>query len=168
MRSTRLAIICSCSASIEPARPGPNLVQIRVLETRRPTPGPIEAVSMRVTGADGTSIAGRDGVPVNGLLEWSDIVIPSPGAYRVEVSIVRTAVPVSPFVASWSVDGAPVARAKTVLSSRSWAPFAAALAAAWLVIVAIGSWWTKRRARWQRGNGEGDGNPPSPLGRMDL
>lgn len=133
------------SASIEPARPGPNLVQVRVLETRRPTPGPIEAVSMRLTGADGTSIAERDGVPVNGLLEWTDVAIPSPGAYRVEVIIARPAVPVSPFVASWIVDGAPVPRAKTVLSTRSWAPFAAALAATWLVIVAIGRWWTQRR-----------------------
>lgn len=99
-------------------------------------------VSMRVTGADGTSIAERTGVPVNGLLEWSDIAIPNPGAYRVEVTIVRPAVPISPFVASWNVDGAPVARAKTMLSTRSWAPLAAALAAMWLVIVAIGRWWT--------------------------
>ena len=136
----------TASASIEPARPGPNLVQIRVLETRRPTPGPIESVSMRVTGADGTSIAERDGAPVNGLLEWSDIAIPNPGAYRVEVIVVRPAVPVSPFVASWTVNGAPVTRAKTVLSTRSWAPLAAALAAMWLVIVAIVRWWTHRRA----------------------
>ena len=69
-------------------------------------------VSMRVTGADGTSIAERTGVPVNGLLEWNDIAIPNPGS---------------------SQDGV----VDTIVG-----PLAAALAAMWLVVVAMGRWWT--------------------------
>ena len=65
-------------------------------------------VSMRVTGADGTSIAERTGVPVNGLLEWSDIAIPNPGS---------------------SQDGV----VDTIVGP---------LAAMWLVVVAMGRWWT--------------------------
>jgi copper transport protein len=132
------------SASIEPAQPGPNLVQVRVLETRRPAPGPVESVSVRVTGGDGTTVAERSGVPASGLLEWADIVIPNPGSYRVEVDITRPAVPVSPFVASWNVDGVPVPRAERVVSTRSWAPLAAGLAAIWMVIVAVGRRLTRR------------------------
>jgi hypothetical protein len=128
------------SASIQPARPGSNLVQVRVLNTRRPPRGPLQTVSMTVTSADGVVVAERVGVPVAGLLEWPDVVIPSPGAVRVEVAVTRLARPVGPLVASWNIGVAPLARAGTVVSTRSWAPFAYVLAAAWLAVVAVG--WT--------------------------
>jgi methionine-rich copper-binding protein CopC/putative copper export protein len=131
------------SASIQPARPGENLVQLRVLDTRRPSPGPVEAVSVKVTSADGRAVAERGGVPVAGLVEWADVAIPNPGTYRVEVNISRPAQPVGPFMASWEVDATPVARAARVVSTRLWAPFAAGLAAAWMVVVALG--WTVMR-----------------------
>ncbi len=82
------------SASIEPARPGPNLVQVRVLDTRRPSPGPVTNVKLRVTGGDGTIIAERQGVPASGLLEWADVAVPNPGTYRIEVDVDRPAIPV--------------------------------------------------------------------------
>ena len=132
------------SASVEPARPGPNLVQIRVLDTRRPSPGPVQNVTLRISGADGSVIAERQGVPASGLIEWADVAIPNPGTYRVEVDVDRPAVPVSPFVASWAVDPAPVPRVDRVLSTRSWAPLAAAFAALWVLVVAVG-WWGSRR-----------------------
>lgn len=53
------------SASVEPARPGPNLVQLRVLETRRPAPGAVDNVTFRMIGGDGSVIAVRHGVPVS-------------------------------------------------------------------------------------------------------
>ena len=132
------------SASVEPARPGPNLVQVRVLDTRRPSPGPVQNVTLRINGADGSVIAERQGVPASGLIEWADVAIPNPGTYRVEVDVDRPAVPVSPFVASWAVDPAPVPRVERVLSTRSWAPLAAAFAALWVLVVAVG-WWGSRR-----------------------
>ncbi len=100
------------SASIEPARPGSNLVQVSVLNTRRPVPGVIENVTVRITGGDGSVVAERQGVPVSGVLEWADIAIPNPGTFRVEVDVDRPTLPVSPFVASWAVDAPPVPRVK--------------------------------------------------------
>ncbi len=132
------------SASIEPARPGPNLVQVRVLDTRRPSPGPVQNVTLRITGADGSVIAERQGVPASGVIEWADVAIPNPGTYRVEVDVDRPAVPVSPFVASWAVDPPPVPRVDEVLSTRLWAPLAATLAALWVLVVAVGWWGTRR------------------------
>ena len=132
------------SASIEPARPGPNLVQVRVLDTRRPSPGPVKNVTLRITGGDGSVIAQRQGVPANGVVEWEDIAVPNPGTYRLEVDVDRPAVPVSPFVGSWSVDPAPVPRVDRVLSTRSWAPLAAVFAAGWVLLVAAGWWGTRR------------------------
>ena len=132
------------SASIEPARPGPNLVQVRVLDTRRPSPGPVENVTLRITRGDGSVIAEREGVPVSGLLEWADIAVPNPGTYRIEVDVDRPAIPVSPFVGSWAVDSAPVPRVDRVLSTRSWAPLAAVLAAGWVLLVAAGWWGTRK------------------------
>ena len=134
------------SASLEPARPGPNLVQVRVLETRRPAPGPVENVTFRIIGGDGSIVAERRGVPDSGLLEWTDITVPSPGAYRVEVDIARPALAVSPFVATWNVDHVPVARADRVVSTHFWAPFAAFLAGGWLILVAAGRWGLPRFA----------------------
>jgi hypothetical protein len=134
------------SASLEPARPGPNLVQIRVLETRRPAPGPVKNVTFRIIGGDGSVIAERRGVPYSGLLEWSDITVPNPGAYRVEVDVARPALVVSPFVASWNVDPVPVPRADRVVSRHSWGPFAALLAGGWLVLMAAGRWGSRHFA----------------------
>ena len=132
------------SASIEPARPGPNLVQVRVLDTRRPSPGPVQNVTLRINGADGSMIAERQGVPASGVIEWADVAIPNPGTYRVEVDVDRPAVPVSPFVASWAVDPPPVPRVDRVLSTRSWAPLAATFAVLWVLLVAFGWWGTRR------------------------
>ncbi len=132
------------STSIEPARPGPNLVQVRVLDTRRPSPGPVQNVTLRINGADGSVIAERQGVPASGLIEWADVTIPNPGTYRVEINVDRPAVPVPPFVASWAVDPTPVARVDRVLSTRPWAPLAAFSAALWVLVVA-GGWWGTRR-----------------------
>ncbi len=125
------------SASIEPARPGPNVVEISVLDTRRPSPGPVSAVVLRLVGADGTTVAERDGVPAVGFLEWNDVNVPSPGEYRVEVGLTRSPSPVSNFVATWTIDRAPVPRVRRVLSTRAWAQFAAALAAMWVVLIAL-------------------------------
>lgn len=148
------------SASVEPARPGANLVQVRVLETRRPSYGTVESVAVKLLGADGVSVAERDGVPVDGLIEWPDVAIPNPGTYRVEVEVARPSAPVDPVVGSWSVSSAPVPRASRVVSTRSWAPLATILASAWILLLVVG-WWTiqqlgRHGRRRQQGDASGD------------
>jgi hypothetical protein len=132
------------SASVEPASPGPNLVQVRVLDTRRPSPGPIQRVTVRVTAADGAPVVERDGELAGGVVEWADVSLPNPGTYRVEIDVSRPASPVAPLVASWAVGRAPVPRARPVVSTRSWAALAALLAAAWAAMVAV-AWFSLRR-----------------------
>ena len=110
------------SASIDPARPGPNLVQLRVLDTRRPSPGPVENVSSRSTAptvwSSPSERACRSTVSSSGPM-WPSRI---PGTYRVQVDVTRPAAPVSPFVASWDIDAVPVPRVERVVSTRSWAP----------------------------------------------
>ncbi len=132
------------SASIDPARPGPNLVQLRVLDTRRPSPGPVKNVVLQIKGADGVVVAEREGVPIDGVIEWTDVAVPNPGTYRIQVDVTRPAAPVSPFVASWDIDAVPVPRVERVVSTHSWAPLAAGLAAGWILLVGVG-WWGIRR-----------------------
>lgn len=135
------------SASIEPGRPGPNLVQVRVLDTRRPPLGVIESVVVRLVRGDGATVAEREGVPDNGVLEWADIAIDNPGSYRIEVAVARPTVPVPVFVSTWQIDRRPAPRAETVLSTRSWAPIAAMSAAVWLVIVVLVGWRLRRKGQ---------------------
>jgi hypothetical protein len=104
----------------------------------------VQAVTLRITGADGAIVAERQGVPASGLIEWTDIAVPNPGTYRIEVDVDRPAVPVGAFVASWAIDPAPVPRVDRVWSTRSWAPLAAIFAAGWLLLVAAG-WWVTRK-----------------------
>jgi copper transport protein len=147
------------TASIDPARPGPNLVQLRVADRRRPAPGPVVGVTVRLSTADGVVVGERAGSPIDGVIEWTDVVAPSPGKYRVEVEIDRPALPVPTFVASWQVDVAPVPRAATIVSTRNWAPIAAALAACWFVLVVLASRW--RRDVRRRSDDE-IASPPGP------
>ena len=102
---------------------------------------------MRLTRGDGTVVAERDGVLDSGLLEWADVAVDSPGDYRVEVVVDRPTVAVPVFVSILQVERTPVPRAKTVVSTRSWAPLAVGGAALWLMIVFVGCWLVRRGAQ---------------------
>lgn len=135
------------SASIQPARPGPNLVQVRVLDTRRPPLGSLDSVEMRLTRGDGAVVAERSAVPDGDVMEWADVVIDSPGTYRVEVVVDRPALPVPVFVSTWQIAGTPVPRVETVVSDRSWAPVAWVAALLWLLVVLAGRRLVRRSAQ---------------------
>ncbi|MEI8238257.1 MAG: copper resistance protein CopC [Actinomycetota bacterium] len=130
--------------TVTPARPGENLVTLRVLETRRPTPGVLQSVTftMRLAGAVAEQ---RSGVPKDGVLEWADIKLTNPGTYDVDVAIGRPTAPVPDFTTTVEVAATPVPRAATVVSDREWAPLAAALALVWVLAVAMGRWVIARR-----------------------
>ncbi len=133
------------SVQVQPALPGPNLVQVAVLDTRRPSPGPVERVTVVVQRADGEEVARRDGVPKGGVIEWADVDLAAPGGYTVQVTVDRPTSPVPEFAGSVAVQTAPVPRADTVVSTASWAPIAAAVAAAWLVLVGLAAVVVRRR-----------------------
>jgi hypothetical protein len=138
------------SVQLQPALPGPNLLQVSVLDTRRPSPGPVERVSVVVRRSDGEVVARRDAAPDKGVVEWADVDLAAPGTYSVEVLVDRPAAPVNSFDPAVRVLAAPVPRADTVVSDADWAPIAAAVAAAWLAVVALGA-MVVRRVRGRTG-----------------
>ena len=113
----------------------------------RPSPGSVEDVTVRIVGGDGAVVAERVGHPADGLVEWADVTVPSPGLYRVEIDVRRPALPVSPVLASWQVHPTPVPRVPTVVSTDSWAPIAAGLFVFRVLLVAAGWWATGRNRR---------------------
>jgi hypothetical protein len=84
-------------------------------------------------------------VPASGVLEWADISLTNPGTYDVKVTIDRPDAPVAPFTATVQVAPTPVPPARTVVSTREWAPLALLAALLWLLLVAAGRWLTTRR-----------------------
>jgi methionine-rich copper-binding protein CopC/putative copper export protein len=135
------------SASLEPAQPGANLLQVRVLDTRRPAPGAIELVRVRVLDAAGKEVAAVEGTPVDGTLEWDSVTLASPGAYHLEAIIDRPALAVPPFSGQLTVGAPPAVRAETVVSDRPWSPIARLAACAWVVLSGCIGWWFARRRR---------------------
>jgi methionine-rich copper-binding protein CopC/putative copper export protein len=135
------------SALLQPARPGPNLVRLSVLETRRPSPGDVQRVTMTLTRADGTEVATREGVPSSGVLEWSDVELAAPGPYAISVRVDRPALAVPDFNGDLTVAATPVLRAATVVSNRRWAAIALPLAGGWIALVTTGGWLMRRRRR---------------------
>jgi hypothetical protein len=131
---------------VQPARPGPNLVRVNVLETRRPSRGPVASVTVAVIRADGTVVATRQGVPsASGVVEWADVSIADPGTYEVRVRVDRPASGVPVVTGSWTIDPTPTRRVATVVSNRRWAAFALPLGGGWIALVTVGGWWLGRR-----------------------
>jgi copper transport protein len=125
----------TASASVEPAQPGANLLQLRLLDTRRPAPGPIGEVTVQVIDAAGATVSELTGTPVDGVVEWDSLRLPSPGQYRVIASIDRPALNVPEFRGTLAVSPAPVPRAHTVVSDQDLGPLVLWLAFGWAVLV---------------------------------
>ena len=125
----------TASASVEPAQPGANLLQLRLLDTRRPAPGPIGEVTVQVIDAAGATVSELTGTPVDGVVEWDSLRLPSPGEYRLVASIDRPALNVPEFRGTLAVSPAPVPRADTVVSDQDLGPLVLWLAFGWAVLV---------------------------------
>ncbi|MBI4933603.1 MAG: copper resistance protein CopC/CopD [Actinobacteria bacterium] len=125
----------TASASVEPAQPGANLLQLRLLDTRRPAPGPIGTVTVKVIDASGATVSELTGTPQNGVVEWDSLRLPSPGRYRLEATIERAALAVPTFQGTLAVSAAPVPRAHTVVSDQDLGPWVLWLAMGWAVLV---------------------------------
>jgi putative copper export protein/methionine-rich copper-binding protein CopC len=139
------------SASLFPAQPGPNLLEIRVLDTRRPSPGPIKGVTVVITSGSGTEVSRLEGVPVNGLLSWSDVSLPAPGTYDVNLTIDRVELPPPPFDGSFDVAPPPVPRVETVVSDRSLMGIVVPIALGWVVLVGAVAFLLRRARRGRSG-----------------
>lgn len=136
--------------SIKPNVPGPNLVTVRVLDTRRPASAPIAHVDVRLVDRSGQTIAtfaftgSDDGVYVGAT---NDLVRPE--ALSVNVEVQRQGLPTASARAGWTVDrpGAgeitPVMLAARVSAVTTPAAIVVGVAA----MVATLGWAVRRRRR---------------------
>jgi len=89
---------------VGPNRPGRNIAVVDVYDTRRPAPAPIQAVLVRVVGADGSGSTPTAATPLAIRGRWSaTVAVPSPGALRVEVTVVRSGLPPVRHAFGWVV-----------------------------------------------------------------
>lgn len=138
------------SASLLPARPGPNLLEVRVLDTRRPAPGPIDGVTITIADGAGVEVLRLDGVPRDGVMSWQDVSLPAPGAYTLNARIARDELVPPPFDATFAVAPAPAPRVDTVVSDRRLAGLVVPIAVMWAVVVAVAAVTIRRRSNAAR------------------
>ena len=115
------------NASLVPAQTGPNILQVRVLNTRKPAPGVVSNILVTLYSGDGTAIAQRSSTIENGVVEWNDINISVPGDVRIRVDIERPESPVAPFVSNFNVLSPPTGKAETVISDMRLQPLTKAI-----------------------------------------
>jgi len=124
-----------------------NSLEVVVLETRRPSLGPVERVQVVLRSATGDELT-RSGVPgADGSVVLDPVDLASPGSMTADITVDRPAAPVASVHLDWTVDRVPVARATTKVSDGQIAGKANLLAVA---CIALGGGWTVRRGRGRR------------------
>lgn len=135
--------------SLEPNRPGRNLLSVDVLNTRRPAPAPIQNVTVMIRPS-GQSVTPTviKATPVSAIAWDGGAVNLVPGSMTVDVSVARPDYLPARAVVPWSVNGPDVWRRSPVLSTAHMTPIVngAAVAVAVLALaVLLLSWWVARR-----------------------
>jgi copper transport protein len=125
--------------ALRPNRPGRNLLDVAVLETRRPSLGVISDVSVKITIADGTTIQRHSRPATDGTVPLEAVDLASPGPLVADVTIDRPAAPIGGAHFAVTVDHIPTPRAPSVVSDRGLQPYAktAALAVMALALLAL-------------------------------
>jgi copper transport protein len=122
------------TVAIRPDRPGPNFLDLAVLETRRPAPAPITSVRVRLVAPSGAVQTMTPSATAKGRYLVNDLTLGEAGAWRVEVAISRPGLADTVAALPWSVAPALAAPHAVLVSDASLAPVAtpAALLAALL------------------------------------
>jgi copper transport protein len=122
------------TVSVKPNRPGPNLLSVRLVNTRRPAPAPVQSVTILVRRPDdpqGQLLA----TTASGAAYDAGSLKLGAGDVDFNVRIVRPGLADSIEVMAWKVDPVVVARAPVVVSNQPLAP-AVDTAAVLLLVVA--------------------------------
>jgi copper transport protein len=89
--------------SIRPGRPGPNFVTVDVYDTRRPPPGPVDAVTVGF-GSAGNAIAEAPAVPVGpSRFELAGAQLGAPGEWDIKVTVQREGLPAEIVATPWRI-----------------------------------------------------------------
>ena len=117
--------------AIRPDRPGPNFADIGVLDTRRPAPAPIGAVTVRLfppAGTGGTTLEARASAP--GRYEIDNLPIDQGGPWRLAVEIDRVGLRPASVEIPWAVSPPLSAPHPVLVSDAPLAPIGTFLALA--------------------------------------
>ena len=122
--------------AIRPDRPGPNFVDVGVLDTRRPAPAPIGKVTLRLVppaGGAGSVLEARPSAP--GHYEVDNLAIDQGGAWRLAVVIDRAGLPAAAVDFPWTVAPPLAAPRPVVVSDAPLAPVATPVAIVLAVVL---------------------------------
>jgi copper transport protein len=143
--------------SIQPGRPGTNLVSVSVASSRRPQPDNVTRVTARLTLPDG-SVTALNGTPAGygTPLDLGTVTIPSPGAVKATLTFERPARPLGELHYDATIAPLEPARHKPIVSSRRIEPIVNTLAViAGLALVGAGLWVRRRRTGGRSGQLDG-------------
>ena len=147
--------------SLRPDRPGPNLLAVDVLDTRRPAPAPVETVTVALSGP-ATDRREVTLTPAGSGHYDGGAVNLKPGPLEASFSIVRPGEPVAAGRLPWVVNGPQPYRQPVVVSTARLAPITtgAAGVVVGLALVCFGvSRWRGRSRRRSSAGAE----PAAPL-----
>jgi copper transport protein len=133
---------------VKPNRPGPNVITVRAVSTRRPTPGPVEQVVVRLT-PPGAQLASPDieaGPAEASIFRLSGARLDQSGAWQADVLARRSGHPDVVTHFDWSLPPVLVERTP-LLSDRPLEPLLSPLAAAIFALVALTTLGAALRAR---------------------
>jgi hypothetical protein len=138
--------------SASPNRPGQNFVTATILDTLRPSPGPVRGVTITFSRA-----AKRVAVPATrldaGRWQVAGTQLSAPGTWRIEVAAQRKGQPRAAFATAWTVSTPPLPPGTHTprYSQRGLEPILTALA---LLLAALlgsaGLWLNRDRLRIRR------------------
>jgi copper transport protein len=125
------------TVDIRPNQPGRNVVSLRIVDTRRPAPAPIAAVTLRMLAPDG-GVSDPVLASVGGGQFEATPTLLGAGRWGTTVTIVRTGLPDASFETPWTVlpPGMAGGQRQVQVSDAPLAPILTPLAAA-LVVGAV-------------------------------
>ncbi len=135
--------------SIQPNRPGTNLLTAVVSNTRRPVPAPITGVSLRLSSAIASPQLVQTTQAADGSWSGGQLNL-VPGAMTVVATVHRPGLPDASVSVPFDVNPAPAWHQQTVVSPARWTPIAEGLALLIGLIAGVGLWRARRRHRRQR------------------
>ncbi len=133
--------------SLRPDRPGPNSLDVAVLDTRRPPLGVVGQVTVTLDTGAGESIVRRGTPDADGNVIFDAVNIESPGPIAATVVIDRPGAPVAPVAFDWVIEPLPAPQAPTVLSDSPLAPVVDRLAALAVLLGGLHLLARRRRRR---------------------
>jgi copper transport protein len=139
------------TTEVSPGRAGENFVNIGVFDTRRPAMAPIRQVEVSLRGPAGSSPIALAAEPIgDGRFETPAGVIGVPGAWKLEVTVVRPGLPLAILQRPVEVGSALIPSRAPVVSNAPLGPPLQTLAIGLAVGFGIAAGWASRR-RWSAG-----------------